>query len=177
LGGLFGGGLVGWVHLKRARVDVAEWLDIAGVVIPLGQAIGRWGNYFNQEIFGSPTALPWGIFIDPGNRPVGMESFERFHPLFLYESLACLVLFVMLYRLYGKRYGMTGKKTPLRVPRGRIFLFYVTSYCVIRFFLEFLRAEPAAMWKVSGLNVVQVICGLVVLIASIGCYRLTKTLK
>ncbi|EAX46449.1 prolipoprotein diacylglyceryl transferase [Thermosinus carboxydivorans Nor1] len=95
------GALVGFVfavylYTYRLRVSFWPWLDIIAPGMAIGQAIGQWGNFINQEAFGHPTDLPWGIYIDFAYRPPGYEEFDFFHPLFLYESLWNLVVFVLL---------------------------------------------------------------------------------
>ncbi|MFZ4648547.1 MAG: prolipoprotein diacylglyceryl transferase [Patescibacteria group bacterium] len=113
-------------HLKPRK--------IAATVIPglaIGQAIGRWGNYFNQELFGLPSNVPWSIFISPQNRPFAYISFEYFHPTFLYESLACLLLFFLLLSL--KRSHKNEDEIIIAV--------YLIGYALIRFFLEYLRID------------------------------------
>src|SRR5687768_10054058 len=84
-GGIAGGVLVGAVVVKRAGVSVLEFMDVVAPGLLLAQAIGRVGNYFNQELFGEPTDLPWALEIDPVNRPQGFADAETFHPTFLYE--------------------------------------------------------------------------------------------
>ncbi|MFO7321097.1 MAG: prolipoprotein diacylglyceryl transferase [Chloroflexota bacterium] len=144
--GIFGavlGGLLGaYIYLRRNNLSVGHWLDIAAVVLPLGQAIGRWANYVNQELYGTPTTLPWGITIDSAHRVDPYRSLidypldTRFHPLFLYESLWNLIAFIVLLNIFQRR-----RNYNLR--QGDIFLLYVMQYSVIRFLLEFLRVEIA----------------------------------
>jgi phosphatidylglycerol:prolipoprotein diacylglycerol transferase len=141
LGGVFGL----FIYSKKNKLDIIYWLDIAAVVTPLAQAIGRWGNFFNKEIFGLPTDVFWGIFIPEEKRPEGFESFVRFHPLFLYESLLNLLLFLFLYHI----------KTKAKKHTGIIFWLYIAGYSCIRFLLEFLRIRP---WSIAGINVAQAIC-------------------
>ena len=86
-GGVIASALYLWRYTRKQRISFLRFADILMPALLLGQAIGRWGNFFNQELFGAPTNLPWGIFIDPVNRPSGFESFSHFHPAFLYESL------------------------------------------------------------------------------------------
>lgn len=95
-GGLIAGVLVLWWFARRWKVPLLRFTDLFAPAIAIGQAIGRWGNYFNQELFGRPTNLPWGIPIDPANRPPGAETAEFFHPTFLYESLWLVGVFVLL---------------------------------------------------------------------------------
>ena len=86
-GALVGGALGLWLYTRRHRLDFWAWLDIAAPAIPLGQAIGRWGNFVNQELYGAPTTLPWAIYIPPEKRLPGYAAFAYYHPTFLYESL------------------------------------------------------------------------------------------
>ncbi len=141
-GAVLGGGLGAYVYMRRNKLPVAAWLDIAGIVLPLGQAIGRIANYVNQELYGTVTTLPWGITIDAAKRVAPYKSLvdypvadTRFHPLFLYEMLLNIVLFVVLLNLFTRR------RKQFRY--GDFFLIYLMGYAVIRFFLEFLRADIA----------------------------------
>ncbi|MGF1471543.1 MAG: prolipoprotein diacylglyceryl transferase [Rubrobacteraceae bacterium] len=109
--------------------------DAAAPGLALGQAIGRWGNYFNQELFGRPSDLPWAIRISPENRPAEFVEAETFHPTFLYESLwNLLVVFVLLW--VARRFAGSLKA-------GDVALLYVSLYSVGRFFMELLRIDPA----------------------------------
>ena len=151
------GGLIGaTIFLKNKNQKILYWLDLMAVVLPLGQAIGRWGNFFNQEIFGRPTNLPWGIYINPQNRPPQFASFQRFHPLFLYESVLNLILFGILFLSFVCRVPQTGgvpqKKYREKSPAGVFTALYFGSYSIIRFFLEYLRINP---WTIADLNVSQ----------------------
>ena len=145
--GIFGGilgGVVGAWLVTRNKQKFLELLDAAAVGLPLGQAIGRLGNWFNQELYGLPTDLPWGIFIKPENRLLSVWEQEKFHPLFIYESLWCLIIFLLLKRMV--------KTIPLG--KGKIFALYLGLYGLGRFFLEFLRIES---WFIGGINVAQAI--------------------
>ncbi len=147
-------------------MDMAPWLDIAGVALPLAQAIGRWANFVNQELYGLPTNLPWGIPIDAEHRvgiyqstveyPLAGPDAARFHPLFLYESLWNLVAFFVLLNLYNRNRD--------RFIPGDFFLLYLAQYSFIRFFLEFLRIEQAPIAGI-GVNSSQVITAAVFVIA------------
>ena len=145
LGAVIGGVLGLFIYSKKNKLDLIYWLDVAAVVTPLAQAIGRWGNFFNMEVFGLPTGVFWGIFIPEERRPSGYEVYERFHPLFLYESLLNLLLFLFLYRVKSKSKKHT----------GNIFFMYIAGYSAIRFTLEFLRINS---WNIAGINVAQAIC-------------------
>lgn len=147
--GIFGamvGVLVGaFVYVRRKDLWL-KLVDLVALGAPLGQAIGRWGNYVNQELYGRPTDLPWGIYIRPENRPLMFLDRERFQPLFFYEFLWNLAVFFLLNWLVLK-----GK---IKIGRGRVFLAYLALYGVGRFFLEFLKLEA---WVVGGVNVAQAI--------------------
>ena len=141
-GAVLGGFLGAYIYMRRNKLPVAAWLDIAGVVLPLGQAIGRIANYVNQELYGTLTTLPWGITIDADKRVAPYKSLvdypvadTRFHPLFLYEMLLNIVLFVVLLNPFSRR------RKQFRY--GDFFLIYLMAYSIIRFLLEFLRADIA----------------------------------
>lgn len=136
-GGILLGSLAAIVVARRWRWN--PWL-VADSIVPalaLAQAIGRWGNYFNQELFGRPTSLPWGIPIDAALRPAADVGFPYFHPTFLYESLGLLVIAGALWWLHTRVW--TGKKY-LTQP-GTIALFYVILYSALRLATETLRID------------------------------------
>jgi phosphatidylglycerol:prolipoprotein diacylglycerol transferase len=129
-----------------ARRNKLSFWQFAGLIVPglaLGQAIGRWGNYFNQELFGRPTGLPWGIPIDIFNRPEQFLNNTYFHPTFLYESLGSLLIFVALFLLAG--YSVKNRKTAmLHTPASQfLVLLYLFLYSLLRFSLEFVRIDFA----------------------------------
>ena len=98
-GGILGGILGLWIYTRRREepnLRLLKLLDVGALGLPLGQAIARWGNYFNQELYGLPTNLPWGIYIRPENRLLEVMDFKYFHPLWLYESLWCLIIFIII---------------------------------------------------------------------------------
>lgn len=160
---LFGGLTIGTltaVWLIRTRGGNAwRLLDAAAVGIPAAQAIGRWGNYFNQELFGTPSTLPWAVEIAPGRRPIEYAGSETFHPTFLYESL-WNGLFVIPVLLWVER--------RFRLPTGGLFMVYAGLYGVGRFSLELIRTDTT--FRLLGLSrngwvSVAVIIGAVVLLA------------
>lgn len=141
--------------MQHVRLNFLEWLDIAAVGIPLGQAIGRWGNFINQELYGAPTTLPWGLTIDALHRVPGFEDPAlKFHPTFLYESLANLLLCLAL--LYVAR------RYTARLKPGDLFTLYAIGYPVIRFLLEFIRLDSS---EILGLNANQTFMAVVAVIA------------
>src|SRR5919201_6254116 len=132
-GGIAGGALAGIWVLRRRGANVAAFLDAAAPGLLVAQAIGRIGNYFNQELFGKPTSLPWGLKIDPDNRPSGYEQYSTFHPTFLYEILWDLSLAGFLIWL-GNRY---------RIRPPGIFALYVAGYSLFRMWIELIRIDTA----------------------------------
>ncbi|MCU0300418.1 MAG: prolipoprotein diacylglyceryl transferase [Candidatus Nanopelagicales bacterium] len=135
------GALGAWIGCRRAGVPLPPWADALAVGLPLAQAIGRFGNWFNQELFGRPTDLPWGLAIDPRFRPAGYEQVETFHPTFLYEAL-WLVLVALVVAWADRRW---------RMGHGRAFALYVALYCVGRLGVELLRIDPAT--TVAGIRI------------------------
>ncbi len=130
-GGLTFGTVIALVILKRRGGSYAAFLDAGAVGLPAAQAIGRWGNYFNQEIFGTPTNLPWGLKIDPAHRPEQYLDSPTFHPTFLYEALWNVGLIVFLLWIERRR----------ELRRGTLFALYAIFYALIRFLLEFIRTD------------------------------------
>jgi len=150
-GAVVGGMLGAYIYIRRNKLALGPWLDIAAVALPLGQAIGRWANWINQELYGGVTNLPWGITIDSAHRvaPYGSTvnypvATTFFHPLFLYESFWSLLFFIILLNVF-----IRNRK---RLFPGDIFLFYVIEYAVIRFLLEFIRVEVSV---IGGINLWQ----------------------
>lgn len=160
LGAILGGAVGISVYLKIKGKKILPWLDLISVVMPLGQSIGRWGNFFNKEIFGKPTTLPWGIYISPEKRPLMFFQNEKFHPLFIYESILNLILFIILYRTYRKNRN--------ELKSGFFTSLYLIGYSVIRFALEFLRIDPWAIKMTSNLilNTAQTISILLIILSS-----------
>lgn len=132
-GGVAGGVIVGLLVARRKGLDLRRLMDVTAPALLLAQAIGRVGNYFNQELFGRPTNLPWGLEIDAQNRPLEYMNDTTFHPTFAYEALWNLLLCVALLWLL--------KRDVLKP--GRIFVLYVAGYTFMRFFIERLRVDFA----------------------------------
>jgi phosphatidylglycerol:prolipoprotein diacylglycerol transferase len=131
-GGLIAGPLVGaWLAYTR-KIPVLRGLDVAAPSIAIGQAIGRWGNFFNEEAFGRPTDLPWKLYISPLHRPLGFGQAEYFHPTFLYESLWNFGVFLALFLWIAPR---------VRQRPGATFFWYLGLYSVGRFLIESLRLD------------------------------------
>jgi phosphatidylglycerol---prolipoprotein diacylglyceryl transferase len=158
-GGIITGTAAGWWYARRRGAPFARWADIVAPALFVMQAIGRWGNYFNQELYGPPTTLPWGIPIDCAHRlqdkyPCASlpEAATRFHPLFLYESVSGILGFLFLVWL-GSRYRA-------RLRPGDLLLVFFIWYGATRFVLENLRADN---WTFFGIPTAQIVS--IVLIA------------
>jgi prolipoprotein diacylglyceryl transferase len=132
-GGMFLGAVVGVWAIKRRGVDPALAMTAAAPALPLAQAIGRWGNWWNQELFGKPTTLPWALRIDADKIPAQYAPGTTFHPTFLYESLWNLALCGLLLWI-DRRF---------KLRPGRLLAVYVLGYGVGRFWVEGLRIDPA----------------------------------
>ncbi len=114
-------GAVGaWIACRKLGVPLTDFADAAAPGLVLAQAIGRWGNYFNQELFGKPTTLPWALQIDPAHRPADTPNIGLYQPTFLYESLWDIGVAVLLVWA-GRRFGLRN---------GRLFALYVAAYTV-----------------------------------------------
>ncbi len=143
-----------WVARRRG-LPIGPLADACAPALPLAQAFGRLGNWFNQELFGKPTTLPWALKIDLAHRPPGFEQYETFHPTFLYEALWCLVLCIALIAI-GKRFGS-------RLRAGSLFWIYVAGYTFVRFFIERIRIDFAS--RLWGLRINEWVSAVVFLIA------------
>lgn len=138
-----------------ARLNKVSFWQLADVVMPsviLGQAIGRWGNFFNSEAFGRPTDLPWKLYIPPVQRPAGYESFSYFHPTFLYESLWNIGIFSLLIYLF-----FWGLRHPSRLKPGTLFFVYWIGYSVGRFWIEGLRMDSLMLGPLRIAQVVSLV--------------------
>jgi prolipoprotein diacylglyceryl transferase len=132
-GAIAGGALGAWLACRRHGWSFVMFADSAAPGVLVAQAMGRLGNYFNQELFGRPTTVPWALEIDPSHRPPGFEQYATFHPTFLYELLWCLLVALVIV-LIDRRW---------RQDHGRTFALYVILYTVGRGFFESLRIDEA----------------------------------
>jgi len=136
-------GAVGvFIGARRQGIRFPPMLDALAPGVLVAQAIGRWGNWFNQELFGKPTTLPWGLRIDEEHRPLGYEQYSTFHPTFLYECLWNLGGFAIL--IWADR--------RFRLGHGRVFALYVMVYTLGRGWIEDLRIDPVQLSDVDGLR-------------------------
>lgn len=185
-GALLGGIIGAYIYLRKNGLPIPAWLDIAAIVVPLGQAIGRWANYINEELFGTlvDPSFPLALSIPIEKGRAALEAAERlpgtlldytadganltFHPLFLYESVWSLAAFIVLLWLYNRHRD--------RFRPGDFFLMYIMQYAVIRFLLEFIRLE-VSMLELPGVgevNVAQLVTAVAFVLAlALFLYRLT----
>ena len=145
-GGILGGALATAIYTVRKKLPMLIYMDIMAPSLVLGQAIGRWGNFFNQEAFGTPTNLPWKLYIEPYHRPPHLAAFEYFHPTFLYESLWDFGVFLILYFLLRRR---------LQQAPGALSLCYLGLYSLGRFFVEGLRIDSLMLGPLRAAQVVS----------------------
>lgn len=150
-GAVIGGAIGVLIYTRMRHLQPLQWLDFAAPGVALGQAIGRWGNFINRELYGPPTTLPWGVLIPAENRIIPYTNMMQypadtlFHPTFLYESLAALALFLALFWLGIKHYE--------KLHRGDLLVGYLMGYAVIRFFTEMLRPDA---WTIGSLAAAQI---------------------
>jgi len=169
-GAILGGALFSGIYFAFKRRRFLEFLDLAAVVIPLGQAIGRWGNFVNKELLGLPTDLPWGMFVPYENRPTIYRYNDIFHPLFLYESLLDILLFFALLLLYKRKTMLEKTKSSTNTAytvKGFFTLAYLVGYGLIRYSTEFIRIDT---WMAHGINITQLISLTLVAIGMAGIF-------
>jgi phosphatidylglycerol:prolipoprotein diacylglycerol transferase len=165
-GALTGGLAAIWFYIKKYNLNF--WL-IGALLAPgvaLAQAFGRWGNYFNQEVFGRPTSLPWGIPILPINRLAEYYNYQFFHPTFLYESLGCFLIFIILLVMHS-RLIKTGSKN-----YHNILIFYFLFYSILRLAIESLRIDPVPVF--GGWRLAQLVSLVVVFVCLFFLYHQYK---
>jgi prolipoprotein diacylglyceryl transferase len=132
-GAVIGGAIAVWVIARRRGLSFADLADSIAPGLAFAQSIGRWGNWFNQELFGAPSGLPWAIEISPSHRPAEYAHATTFQPTFLYESLYCLALGLVLIWIDAR----------VRLKRGQVFALYAAGYTAARFVFEEMRVDPA----------------------------------
>jgi len=155
-GALLGGFLSIYLFCKSKKIPLKLFLDLLMPSVILGQSIGRWGNFFNNEAFGIPTNLPWKVFIPLNNRPIIFANSQFFHPTFLYESLWNLIIFTLLIYVFNKQ-SKNNSSTP-----GLITCLYLITYSFGRFWIEGLRVDSLCLggyppYCEGGLRIAQFI--------------------
>jgi phosphatidylglycerol---prolipoprotein diacylglyceryl transferase len=135
-GAIIAGIVMTWYLARSNKINFWFFASLYLPGLALAQAIGRWGNYFNQELFGKPTNLPWGIPISPANRVFDYYNAQYFHPTFLYESIGNFLIFIILFSAH--RYFVKNKISNYQY----IFFGYLVMYSILRFLTEFIRIDP-----------------------------------
>lgn len=154
-GAVIGGAIALWIYTRKRKMSFGMWADFAAPGLALAQAVGRLGNYVNQEVYGAPTDLPWAITIDRAHRLPEYIEQATYHPLFAYELIYNLINMAVLLWISRKFAG--------RLRDGDIFLAYLVIYPFGRFFLEFLRLDPS---PVAGININQTIMAIIAVAAA-----------
>jgi len=155
-GAIIGGVLGVVIYAWRAKLRPLQWLDYGAVGLALGQAIGRWGNFINQELYGPPTNSSWGLIIGPEHRIIPYNNLiiypleTLFHPTFLYESLWCLLLFFTLV--------LIAHKFKDQLLDGDILLCYIIGYSLGRFFIEYLRPDAWLIGPIAAAQLFAILC-------------------
>ena len=171
-GALIAGTLTLILFCRWRRQPFWDVLDVLVPSVALGQAIGRWGNFFNSEAFGVPTDLPWKLFIPTSSRPLLYSDAEFFHPTFLYESIWNLLLFIVLIAVF-----QTGIKRSGRVPAGAMSCLYLIGYSLGRVWIEGLRIDPLCIGALppaceGGVRIAQLMSGVLALLGIFGLWWL-----
>jgi phosphatidylglycerol:prolipoprotein diacylglycerol transferase len=154
-GAVIGGVVAMWIYTRRHKVKFGVFADVIAPGLAMAQAVGRWGNFLNQELYGAPSDLPWAIYIDPLHRISGYADVAYYHPLFLYESIWNLLNMALLLWL--------GKKFAEKLLSGDIFLVYLIVYPIGRFLLEYLRLDASS---VGLINANQTLMGVVAVVSA-----------
>ena len=157
-GAIFGALIFVYIYSRIKKINLLPWLDIAAIVLPLGQAVGRWANYYYQELYGFPTNLPWAIYIDKEKRLTEFKEFSHFHPLFLYEFIWSLIIFSIVL-VISRRYSKY-------LLKGELFMIYASLYSLGRFFIEYLKPN---VWRIFEIPAAQLISILII----IACMTIT----
>jgi phosphatidylglycerol:prolipoprotein diacylglycerol transferase len=156
-GAVLGGVIALFIYCRVKKINFFTWTDIIAPGLALAQAIGRWGNYVNQELYGLPTNLPWKIYIDAAHRLPGYENVAYYHPTFLYESIWNLLNVGILLIL--------ARKAEKKLKQGDLFLIYMMFYSFGRFWLEFVRIDYS---PIAGININQTLMAVVFVASGIG---------
>jgi phosphatidylglycerol---prolipoprotein diacylglyceryl transferase len=169
-GAIIGGIIAALIFAKVNQISFWQLADLVAPSLILGQAIGRWGNFFNSEAFGRPTGLPWKLYIPPANRPPALANFEYFHPTFLYESVWNLLVFALLITLFWR--SLSGKPR-LRV--GTLFLVYLIAYSFGRLWIEGFRIDSLMLGPLRIAQVVS-LTGMIIGLAGLAWLYVAKRL-
>lgn len=163
-GAILGGVSAAIIFARLKKISIWQLADLVVPSLALGQAIGRWGNFFNSEAFGKPTNLPWKLFIPPSNRPPEYLNYDYFHPTFLYESLWNLVVFGILISIF-----FWGLKHRSRLRVGTLTLLYLIAYSLGRFWIEGLRTDSLML---GPLKIAQIVSLVAIGLGIVGLLRI-----
>ncbi len=170
-GAILGGTIAAIIFAKLQKVSIWQLADLVVPSLALGQAIGRWGNFFNSEAFGRPTDLPWKLYIPPANRPLEYINFEYFHPTFLYESIWNLSVFSLLLFLF---FRSLKPNSPIKT--GTLALVYLIVYSIGRFLVEGLRTDSLMAGQLRTAQIVSLILITVGTLGLVWQYKLQRKL-
>ncbi|ACB49406.1 polipoprotein diacylglyceryltransferase [Crocosphaera subtropica ATCC 51142] len=170
-GAIIGGTIAALIFARLNKISVWQLGDLVVPSLALGQAIGRWGNFFNSEAFGAPTNLPWRLYIPVNNRPVEYLTSEYFHPTFLYESLWNFLVFLLLLWLF-----FWGLKHSHRFRVGTLSLVYLIAYSCGRIWIEGLRTDSLMLGPLRVAQVISLVMISVGILGLVWLYRLQKPL-
>jgi len=162
-GAIIGGFITGAIYTKINKLPLLKYADLVSPGLILGQAIGRWGNFFNSEAFGVPTNLPWKLYIPVENRPENYMNYQYFHPTFLYESLWNITVFLLLFFIFRKKFE--GKN-------GALFFLYLILYSLGRFVIESIRTD--SIYMVAGIPIAQFVSIIFIITGILGLYFVKK---
>jgi len=166
------GGVIGTLIFARInRVSFWQLADLVSPSLILGQAIGRWGNFFNSEAFGTPTDLPWKLYIPPANRPLQYVDEAFFHPTFLYESIWNIGVFILLIYLF-----FWGLRHPQRYRVGTLVFVYMAAYSSGRIWIEDLRTDSLMLGSIEVAQLISLIEILIGLLGLVWLYRMRRSL-
>ena len=154
-GAILGGFLGLLIFAKRRKLPFLRLADVSAAGLALAQSVGRWGNFFNSEAFGTPTELPWKLYIAPQYRPVPYQNYEYFHPAFLYESILDFVIFGILFLIF--KYGKTCKD-------GNVLLLYLILYSLARIAVEYCRID--SVLYIYGIPVAIIVSAVILILSS-----------
>ncbi len=150
------GGFIGLlIFAKRRKLSFLKLADVSAAGLALAQSIGRWGNFFNSEAFGTPTELPWKLYIAPQYRPIPYQSYEYFHPAFLYESILDFIIFGILFLIF--KYEKNYKD-------GNILLLYLILYSLARITVEYCRID--SVLYIHGISVAIIVSAVILILSS-----------
>jgi phosphatidylglycerol:prolipoprotein diacylglycerol transferase len=163
-GSIIGGVLAGLYYTRKKHLSFAKIADLFAFAIPIGQAIGRWGNFFNSEAFGKPCDLPWKLYIPENCRPSQYIDYEFFHPTFLYESIFNVLIFLILFFVLRK---------VLTKYAGATFCCYIILYSFVRIFIEFIRID--SVLNVFNIPIAVIVACIFIVLAVVSLFSIYKS--